>query len=49
MAESALKIKGEVWLGGVGERDEKGVRREKCYIVCSEGTSGDNQETWCCT
>lgn len=45
MAESALKIKGEEWLGGDGENDEKGVRRGKCHIVCGEGTSGDNQET----
>lgn len=34
---------------GEGERDEKGVRREKCCVVCGEGTSGDYQETWCCT
>lgn len=45
MAESALKIKGEEWLGGDRENDEKGVRRGKCPIVCGEGTSGDNQET----
>lgn len=38
------------WEGGKdGERHEKGLRREKCHIVCAEGTSGDNQEAWCCT
>lgn len=47
MAESALKIKGDEWLRGDGEVDEKRVRREKLYVVCGEGTSGDNQEIWC--
>ena len=41
MAESALKIKGEEWLGGDRERDEEGVRSEKCHIVCGEGPSGE--------